>query len=166
MRLAHLAALFSLLVPALAHADGCAIEKSSFGDPDEAYVLKFKEMGTFDPDSNVSLKFTLLVKGTKLALDGEVSIPREVSRTEGRITYQCPKDAEGDALAACTIWEGTMFGADKEGNISVLPPEGGDHAPQLILPGLGRAIRMSAIWGDKKATVAPWDVFAYTGCGK
>ena len=166
MRFYDLAVLLCLIVPGLAHADGCAIEKSSFIDPDEAYVLKFKSMGTFDPDSNVSLKFDLIVKGTKLVLDGEVSIPREVSRTEGRITYECPKGAEGDALAACTIWEGTMFGADHEGNISVLPPEGGDHAPQLLLPGLGRAIRMSAIWGDKKASVAPWDVFAYKSCGK
>lgn len=166
MRLSLYAALLCFMVPAIAYADGCAIEKSSFIDPDEAYILKFKEMGAFDPDSNVSLKFDLIVKGTKLVLDGEVSIPREVSRTEGRITYQCPKGAEGDALAACTIWEGTMLSADREGNISVLPPEGGDHAPQLLLPGLGRAIRMSAVWGDKKASVAPWDVFAYKACGK
>lgn len=166
MHRAHLAALLFLALPSAAQADGCAIEKSVYADPDQAYVLRFGEMGAFDPESNLQHVFKLVVKGTDLVLDGQISIPREVSRTEGLITYQCAKGAEGDALAACTIWEGTMFGADDQGNIELLPPEGGDHQLQIILPGLGRAIRMSAVWGDKKATVAPWDVFKFEACGK
>ena len=166
MRLFTLAVLFCLVVPAAARADGCAIEKSVYGDPDDAYVLQFKETGASDSEANVQHLFTLAVKGTDVVLDGQISIPREVSRTEGLITYKCPKDAEGDVLAACTIWEGTMFGADDMGNIDLLPPEGGDHPLQIILPGLGRAIRMSAVWGDKKATIAPWDVFKFKACAK
>jgi hypothetical protein len=166
MRRAHLTALLLVALPAAAQADSCAIEKSVYGDPDQAYELRFAAIDQAGPEGNLQHVFKLAVKGTELVLDGQISIPREVSRTEGVITYQCPEGAEGDALAACTIWEGTMFGADDQGNIDLLPLEGGDHPLQIILPGLGRAIRMSAVWGDKKAAVAPWDVFRFEACGK
>ena len=166
MRLFTLAALLCLAVPAAARADGCAIEESVYGDPDGAYILQFSGIGTLDAETNLQHRFTLTAKDTGLALDGEVRIPREINRTEGLIAFQCPKGAEGDALSACTIWEGTMFGADDQGNIDLLPPEGGDHPLQIILPGLGRAIRMSAVWGNGKATVAPWDVFRFEACAK
>lgn len=166
MRQQALAILIGLAGCSAARADGCVIEKSVYGDPDQAYALRFAAMPKAGQQDDLQHRFTLDIKGTGLVLEGEVRIPREVSRTEGVITYQCPEGAEGDVLAACTIWEGTMFGADDQGNIDVLPPVGGDHPLQIILPGLGRAIRMSAVWGDKKATVAPWDVFRFEACGK
>lgn len=166
MRLCQFAAMLCLAIPASARAEGCAIENSIYGDPDGAYILQLSGSGTSDAETNLQHRFTLSVKGTDLALVGEVRIPREISRTEGLITFQCPEAAEGTALAACTIWEGTMFGADDQGNIDLLPPEGGDHPLQIILPGLGQAIRMSAVWGNGKATVAPWDVFKFEACAK
>lgn len=166
MRRRTIAALLCLIAPGAARAEGCAIEKSVYGDPDQAYELRFAEIAGADGQDTLQHAFKLIVKGADLGLDGEIRIPREISRTEGLITYQCPKGAEGDALAACTIWEGTMFGADDQGNIDLLPPEGGDHPLQIILPGLGRAIHMSALWGDSKATVTPWDVFKFEACAK
>ena len=69
----------------------------------------------------------------------------------------------GADLAACTIWEGVVYG-HTDGAIDLLPPEGADAAAEILLPDLGSSIRMSAVWGMNKASVAPWDVFTLKGC--
>ncbi|OJF91885.1 hypothetical protein [Pararhizobium antarcticum] len=156
---ATLAALLLASWPAV--AAGCAQEQAIYADPDGAYELRFEPVGS--TSAATSNHFKLAVLKTDLVLDGVVMEAGDPPRPAGMIMNNCPEgDTTGDELAACTIWEGVLYAVDAEGKIGLLSPEGTEAAAQILLPDLGPAIRSSSIWG--KATVAPFDVLALTGC--
>ncbi|MBL0374073.1 hypothetical protein JJB09_18790 [Rhizobium sp. KVB221] len=157
-------AWLALLSPAVAAATECRQENAVYGDAAAAYELAFSAV---DPDSSASShRFTVKVLKTNLALDGHVMASEPVNRTNGILFNNCPEgDVTGEDIAACTVWEGVIYG-HRNGKIDLLPGQGAEAAPEILLAGLGPSLQASSAWGEKKATVVPWDVFSLKGCGK
>ena len=148
--------------PALALASECVQEKAVYGDTDDAYELRFEPT---ESESSVSNKFRLAVRNTAAVADGIVMRTDDQHHANGKIMFECPEgDVTGADLRACTVWQGTVYASDLKGHISMLPAEGESAAERLFLPALGPSIQKSSLWGEGKATVAPWDVLSLKGC--
>lgn len=158
-------AAMALAIAALpAHADECVQEKAVYVDMDNAYELRFEPMGS---ESALSNRFKLTVRNTAVVADGIVMRTDDQLRADGRIMFACPEgDVTGADLRACTVWQGMVYASDLKGHIRVLPAEGESAADRLFLPALGPSIQKSSLWGEGKATVAPWDVLSLKGCGE
>lgn len=164
MRLAVSASTLSALlaVPPAVAAD-CLQEQAIYGDADGAYELHFEPVGS--ESAATSNHFKVKVGKTDLVLDGIVMQSDEPVRANGMIMNKCPEgDVTGDDIAACTVWQGVIYSVGADGKVASLPGEGLEAAAQVLLPDFGPAIRNSSIWG--KATVAPWDVLTFKGCGQ
>ncbi|WP_432444364.1 hypothetical protein [Rhizobium lusitanum] len=148
--------------PVSAYADECMQEKAVYVDMDNAYELRFEPMGS---ESAVSNRFKLAVRNTAVVADGVVMRSDDQLRADGRIMFECPEgDVTGADLRACTVWQGMVYASDLTGHIRALPAEGENAADRLFLPALGPSIQKSSLWGEGKATVAPWDVLSLKGC--
>lgn len=155
------AILIGLLAATPASAAACLQEQAVYADETGAYELRFEPVGS--ASAATSNHFKIKVGKTDLVLDGIVMASGEPVRADGMIMNKCPEgDVTGDDIAACTIWEGVIYGIGQDGKVASLPDEGSEAAAQLLLPDFGPAIRNSSIWG--KATVAPWDVLSFKGC--
>ncbi|HEY0121988.1 MAG TPA: hypothetical protein VGC14_09530 [Rhizobium sp.] len=163
-RLAPWAMTALMAIPALARADECVQEKAIYGDMDDAYELRFEPAG---PAAAVSNKFKFTVRNTPIVADGVIMRSDDGPHANGAIMFNCPDgDVTGADLRACTVWQGMIYASDMKGDIGALPTEGAGAAARLFLPALGPSIRQSIIWGEGKATVAPWDVLTLKGCGE
>ena len=151
----------ALLAPTLGHA-ACVQQKAFYSDRDSAYELSFEPV---DSDaSSSSHRIKVKINNSDLVLDGYVMPSEPVNRSNGILFNHCPDgDVTGDDLAACTVWEGMVY-SSTAGKIDLLPPQGADAAPEILLAGFGASIVDSSAWGPKKANVAPWDVFSLKGC--
>jgi hypothetical protein len=152
----------ALLDAGPAQSADCAQERAHYADRDNAYELTFEPV---EPESSASThRFRIRVVNTNLVLDGFVMASEPVDRSNGMLFNNCPEgDVTGADLAACTVWEGVIY-ANDQGRIGLLPPQGNPAAPQILLSGFGPALQASSAWGEKKATVTPWDVFTLKGC--
>ncbi|URK86858.1 hypothetical protein LP421_22510 [Rhizobium sp. RCAM05350] len=164
MRFAASASILStLLAVSQAVASDCLQEQAIYGDADGAYELQFEPVGS--ASAATSNHFKVKVAKTDLVLDGIVMQSDEPVRANGMIMNNCPEgDVTGDDIAACTVWQGVIYSVGVDGKVGSLPGEGLEAASQVLLPDFGPAIRNSSIWG--KATVAPWDVLTFKGCGQ
>ena len=154
-----------MLAPFAAGATECTQDKSVYEDQDKAYELRFVPVES--DASYASHTFKVAIVKTGLLLDGYVMPTEEVSRSSGIIMNNCPTgDATGAELEACTVWEGVLYAIDGKGIVTNLPDPKALATGQILLPDFGRSIRSSALWGEGKATVAPWDVLALKGCGQ
>lgn len=164
MRLAVSASILSaLLSVSPATAADCLQEQAIYGDTDGAYELRFEPVGS--ASAATSNHFKVKIAKTDLVLDGIVMQSDEPVRANGMIMNKCPDgDVTGDDIAACTVWQGVIYSVSADGKVGSLPGEGMEAAWQVLLPDFGPAIRNSSIWG--KATVAPWDVLTFKGCGQ
>jgi hypothetical protein len=164
MRLAVSASILSaLLSVSPAAAADCLQEQAIYGDADGAYELRFEPVGS--ASAATSNHFKVKIAKTDLVLDGIVMQSDEPVRANGMIMNNCPDgDVTGDDIAACTVWQGLIYSISADGKVALLPGEGMEAAWQILLPDFGPAIRNSSIWG--KATVAPWDVLTFKGCGQ
>ncbi|WP_439332349.1 hypothetical protein [Rhizobium grahamii] len=157
---------FLLALPGIAMAaPDCRQASAVYADRDGAYELRFTPINSEAAAANN--RFTLKVLKTSIELDGYVMPSDDPERAVGILMFKCPGgDVTGADLDACTIWRGTVYSANTRGEIDNLQPEAAAAADSILLPGLGRAIRQSQIWGNGKATVAPWDVLAFKECAK
>lgn len=156
------AATVFAVAPLSAYAGECVQEKAVYVDMDNAYELRFEPMGS---ESALSNKFKLAVRNTAVVADGIVMRTDDQLRADGKIMFACPEgDVTGADLRACTVWQGMVYASDLKGHIRALPAEGENAAERLFLPALGPSIQKSSLWGDGKATVAPWDVLSLKGC--
>ncbi len=157
---------FLLALPATAFgAPDCTQASAVYADRDGAYELRFTPINS--QAAAASNRFTLKVLKTSLELDGYVMPSDDPERAVGILMFNCPGgDVTGADLDACTIWRGTVYSANAKGEIDNLQSEAAAAAENIFLPGLGPAIRQSQIWGNDKATVAPWDVLAFEECAK
>lgn len=157
-------ALASLCGQPLAAAE-CKQGNAVYGDRDGAYELRFSPINS--PAAAASNQFKLNVLKTSLVLDGYVMPSEDPTRTIGMVMFHCPDgDATGADLEACTIWQGMVYAMSAKGKMDNLQPEAADAADKVVLPGIGPAIRGSSIWGEGKASVAPWDVLDFKECVK
>ncbi|MBB6488310.1 hypothetical protein GGD46_005624 [Rhizobium lusitanum] len=158
------AILVCVINPLPALALECAQEKAVYVDMDDAYELRFEPMSS---DSPVSNRLKLTVRNTAIVAEGIVMRTDDNLRADGRIMFECPEgDVTGADLKACTVWQGMVYASDLKGHIRTLPAEGESAADRLFLPALGPSIQKSSLWGQGKATVAPWDVLSLKGCNQ
>lgn len=144
--------------PALA---ACPVELATYGEPDAQARLEFKPNAE---GATVTNAFRLLM-GEKLVLDGVVMWTEDVPRPRGMLMYKCPDgDVTGEELAACVVWEGTIYTADKTGHVGLLPQKGAPAPDTLILADLGASLKQSAMYAAEHLEKVPSDVFTQNGC--
>jgi hypothetical protein len=143
----------------------CKQSNAVYADRDGAYELGFSPLGS--DAAAASNQFKINVVKTSIALDGYVMPSEDPDRAIGIIMFNCPGgDVTGADLDACTIWQGPVYSVSAAGELDNLQAETASAADKIVLPGLGPAIRESSIWGEGKATVAPWDVLTFKECAK
>jgi len=143
-------------------AGECTQEHATYTDSNNVYVLAFEPVDL--ASSSSTHRFRITMKGSKALLDGYVMPSDPVDRTNGMLFHDCPDgDATGDDLAACTVWQGVIYGSDGAG-ITLLPKQGEKAASAILLPGFGPALRASAAWKKIGTTIVPWDVLTLKGC--
>jgi hypothetical protein len=149
-----------LAIPA--QAAECRQGNAIYGDRDAAFELAFSPVGS--DVAAISHQFHVKVLDTSLILDGHVLGSDPLNRPTATVLNHCPDgDVTGADLAACTVWEGSIYG-HTDGVINLLPPEDAPAAAEILLAGFGDGLRNSSAWGPNKATVAPWDIFTLKGC--
>ncbi|PBB31523.1 hypothetical protein CK214_17285 [Mesorhizobium sp. WSM3882] len=149
------------LVAADAQA-GCPIQLAAYGEAKSGAEIDFSPTGT---SATIANTFRMILDNNTV-LDG-IAMWTEGSagRPHGSLMYKCPTgDVTGEELAACTVWEGVIYSADKKGVVGLLPAEGADAPKSLIFPDLGPSLEMSAAYGPAGFSKVPWDVFALKGC--
>lgn len=158
-------AAIAALVPGIAAAADCTQANAIYADRDGAYELKFVALNS--QAAAASNQFKMSALKTSVVMDGYVMPSEDPARADGILMFHCPEgDATGADLDACTIWQGEVYAISAAGETDNLQPESAAAADKIMLPGLGPAIRQSSVWGQGKATVAPWDVLTFKGCAK
>lgn len=159
--------LAGFAAPALAQAGpkpaACPIERATYRQGDAA-VLAFAPT---EEAATVANAFHMTVQG-KAELDGIVQWTEgDAGRSFGTLFFRCPEgDVTGAELDACTAWEGVIYALDEAGAVGLLPAEGKEAPPKLLLSGLGPALRFSAAYEAAGLSVVPWDVFELEACVK
>jgi hypothetical protein len=155
--LAALAGIWLGISPALA---ACPIELAVYSDAGGAASLDFFPTGT-----NAVVTNSFRMVSGKTVLDGMVMWSDDEPRPIGMLGHNCPKgDATGEALAACTVWQGVVYTADDTGDVGLLPAEGTPAPRRLILADLGRSLRYSPAYDAHAFDKLPADVFILSGC--
>ncbi|UJW75217.1 hypothetical protein [Rhizobium sp. SL42] len=154
-------AILTLLAQPLMAAD-CPIERAIYAEAEAGAELRFQAAS--GENTPVSHGFSLIAKSAARSLDGHVIYDPEIERPVAMIMNNCPEgDVTGADLAACTVWKGIIYSADKaSGHIDLLPPEGTGAPDSLLLPGFGPAFAQSSL--GKGLETAPWDIFEFKGC--
>ena len=142
-------------------AADCPIERAVYVETEAGIELRFQESGENTP---VSHRFSLVGAVGKMTIDGHVLYDPEIERPVAMALDNCPEgDVTGADIAACTVWKGIIYAADKAtGEVDLLPLEGADAPYSLVLPGFGPAIAASSF--GKAMTATPWDVFTFKQC--
>lgn len=155
-------AAFAFATSALAAE--CTQEKAVYEDRDSAYIFTFEPVGS--EAAATSHHFKVTVRGSDLRFDGIVMTSGDgVTRTNGMIMHDCPEgDATGDEIAACTVWEGTIYSLVGRNLVGVLPAAGDPAAPELLFAGLGPAVFYSALNESGRLPGPPWDLLTMKGC--
>lgn len=143
-------------------AADCPIERAIYAEAEAKIEIRFRPAAS--ENTPVSHRFTLVAPGGKMNVDGHVLYDPEIERPVAMAMHNCPEgDVTGAEIAACTIWKGIIYSADKAGgDVNLLPDEGADAPASLVLPGFGPAIAASSFGGTLNAM--PWDVFVFKGC--
>jgi hypothetical protein len=163
---ATLAALLSLALASSASAN-CFQELATYKDAAANGELAFTPRKEGEVDSMLA-RFTITFPENNVVLDGIVMDAGEpFFRPLGMIMHNCPEgDATGDEIAACTVWQGIVYGVDELGNVNYLAPtnEGKEAAKTLLFPDLGAAVQMSTAFGAGKLSTPPKDDFKQSAC--
>lgn len=86
------------------------------------------------------------------------------NRTEAMIPLNCPEgDVTGEELAACLVYQGTVYTIDGDG-VGLLPPPGEAAAAQVFLPNLLPALWNNPQFGDAAPKEPPAEIFKLSGC--
>jgi hypothetical protein len=161
-----LAAALSLVLASSASAN-CVQELATYKDAAANGELAFIPKKDGEVDTMLS-RFTITFPENNVVLDGIITEAGEpFFRPLGMIMHKCPEgDATGDEIAACTVWQGIVYGLDKVGNVFYLPStsEGQGAADTLLFPDLGAAVQMSTAFGAGRLTTAPKDDFKQSAC--
>lgn len=159
-RIAALAALLSQAVPALA---ACPQELAVYEDRDKVASLQFRPA---PPTAAVhEIEFDVAFRQNGVMLSSVVMWTADVPRPTGLVLYECPQgDVTGQELAACTVWQGVIYGISSAGEVTLMPRRGEAAAAQLLLPDFAPAVRQSSAFGEERVSILPWDVFQLSGC--
>ena len=160
------AAALSLAICNSANAS-CLQELAIYKDAAANGELSFTQRDASTVDATLA-RFTITFPENNVVLDGVVMDAGEpFFRPLGMIMHNCPEgDATGDEIAACTVWQGIVYGLDKKGSVSYLAAtnESKTAASTLLFPDLGAAVQMSTAFGAGKLSASPKDDFKQSAC--
>ena len=161
-----LAAILSLALVNSVSAN-CLQELATYKDAAANGELAFTPRKDGEVDSMLA-RFTITFPENNVKLDGIVMDAGEpFFRPLGMIMHNCPEgDATGDEIAACTVWQGIVYGLDEVGTVNYLAStnEGQEAAKTLLFPDLGAAVQMSSAFGAGKLSAPPRDDFKQSAC--
>ena len=161
-----LAAVLSLAFIGSANA-ACFQELATYKDAAANGELVFSPRKQGEVDSMLA-RFTIRFPENNIVLDGIVMDAGEpFFRPLGMIMHNCPEgDATGDEIAACTVWQGIVYGLDEFGNVNYLAStyDGQAAAKTLLFPDLGAAVQFSNAFGPGKLATPPKDDFKQAAC--
>jgi hypothetical protein len=162
-----IASLIALLPVTSAGAqEPCWQENAVYAEAATQAELKF--LAPESAADGTFARFTINFPENDIVLDGVVMDAGEpFFRPLGIIMHKCPTgDVTGDELAACTIWQGIIYGLDTSGNAFYLPPmnEGAEAAEGLLFHDLRAAVRLSSLWGAAGLSTPPNDGFKFKAC--
>lgn len=154
-------AVGATMIPVTTQA-ACPIELAVYGDAQSGSEIDFTPTGA---SATVTNSFRLILDNN-VVLDGiAMWTDGAAARPHGSLMYKCPTgDVTGEELAACTLWEGVIYGADDKGVIGLLPAERADAPQSLVFPDLGPSLEMSTVHGGNGFSKVPSDVFTMKGC--
>lgn len=149
-----------------ANAD-CFQENATYKDAAANGELSFTPKNEGEVDTMLA-RFTITFPENSVKLDGIVMEAGEpYFRPLGVVMHNCPEgDATGEEIAACTVWQGIVYGVDKLGNVNYLAStnEGQEAANTLLFHDFGAAVQMSKAFGTGKLTTPPNDDFKQSAC--
>lgn len=153
------AALLMLPSPAFA---ACPIELAIYGDRDDVASVEFRPR---PEGAAITNQFRVIMHEKGVAFDGVVMWSAEVERPNGIVMHQCPEgDVTGDELAACTLWQGVIYAVGADGAIDLLPQQGGDAPPRIVLSDLAYSMNVAPAFERSGLTKLPFDAFEMKGC--
>ena len=86
------------------------------------------------------------------------------NRTEAMIPLNCPEgDVTGEELAACLVYQGTVYSIDAD-SVGLLPHPGEAAAAQIFLPNLLPALWDNPQFGETGPKDPPAEIFKLSGC--
>ena len=156
--------LLALLVsPGLAGAEECPQEKAVYQDLAGGYRLSFAAV-----DANAAATthlFTLMETRGKARLDGVVLDTDAPVRSNAILMKDCPEgDVTGSDLAACTGFDGYVYGIAADGSAGNLPPSASPASRSILLAGLGPALAASPLGQKLRLGTPPADIFTFAEC--
>ncbi len=157
--LAGLMAVFSVMIVAPAFA-ACPQELAIYEDS-AGQSLTF----TPPPAQGQAAEhaFSLRINGQDL--QGIVMWSLDPERPNGIIMDNCPDgDVTGEELAACTVWEGVIYGLKPNSDAGFLGKRGSDHAEALLLPDLSRLVQHHVFKNPLSGPPKVDDVFKMKAC--
>ncbi|MBX3532434.1 MAG: hypothetical protein KF849_17675 [Rhizobiaceae bacterium] len=146
------------MAPALA---ACPVELAVYRDRDAIAELNFSPV---DAQAAVTNRFKLIMRDGPV-FEGHVLWTDDPARPYGQLLFECPEgDVTGDELAACSVWQGTIYTLGADNTIGLMPGEGEPAPEKLLLADLGYQMRWSATWEKAGLKAVPWDEFRLAGC--
>ncbi len=137
----------------------CPQELSIYEDSNGASI-------TFIPphkDMAAEHEFTLRVGQTEL--QGIVMWSKDPDRPNGIVMDQCPDgDVTGEELDKCTVWQGVIYGLNKEPTAPYLGKRSTPHAESLLLPDFSRYAMDHEFKSTLAGPLKVDDVFKMKGC--
>ena len=86
------------------------------------------------------------------------------NRTQAMIPLNCPEgDVTGEELAACLVYQGTVYSIDTD-SVGLLPHPGEAAAAQIFLPNLLPALWENPQFGETGPKSPPAEIFKLSGC--
>jgi hypothetical protein len=139
----------------------CPIELAVYRDRDLVAELNFAPV---DAQVAVTNRFKLIIRDGPV-FEGHVLWTNDPARPYGQLMFQCPDgDVTGEELAACTVWQGTVYTVAADSVVGLMPAEGEPAPAKLLLADLGYQMRWSATWDKAGLKATPWDEFTLSGC--
>lgn len=152
----------TLVLPATPVLAACNQELAVYSDPDKTVSLEFRP---HDGEAvTVTNRFRLIAGGKMI--DGFVQWSGEpAARAYGMLTEKCPQgDVTGEEIAACTVWHGPVYAVADDGSVSLLPGQGEQAAPRLLLSDLAWSFSQHPVFTETGLAKPPFELFQLSGC--
>lgn len=139
----------------------CPVELAVYRDRDAIAGIDFMPV---DSQAAVTNRFRMAMRDGPV-FEGHVLWTGDPARPYGQLLHDCPEgDVTGEEIAACTVWQGTVYALGADGAVGLMPGQGEPAPERLLLADLGYQMRWSAAWEKAGLTAVPWDEFRLSGC--
>lgn len=153
----------SMLLGGEALATNCPQGMAIYEDQSSSLRLEFTSLRQ---DIAVMHHFSIATMSSELQFTGYVLESGEPVRPFGIVQNNCPEgDVTGEELAACTVWEGVIYGTSSDGMLDILPNAEQAALPQLLLPDFSHSLLQNEVWAKLDTGQEPMEIFKFVDCG-